>query len=173
MKSNLLFKLLTIACLAMVVGCVLSGDPILSIAGPCAAIGTYAVGDVTLRSTLSLPNGAATTTSTAIDLGHGSNGGNFTDNEFLLEVPAVNATQLPNTQTLTYSVVSSASSDLSSPTVHNAAQLVQTGAGGAGAAAAQVRLRLPSDCKRYVGIKCVKSGAGDASAATATLRMLF
>lgn len=134
---------------------------------------SYNVGDKLLQVTRALPNGAANVTSTSIDLGHGANGGNLADHEFLIEAPAVNTTQLPNAQTLIYDVVTSDNADLSSPTTAVTAALTQTGAGGVGAAAASQRVRLPTDCKRYVGLKCTKSGAGDASGSEATFSLKF
>ena len=75
--------------------------------------------------------------------------------------------------TLIYDIVTSASSDLSGPTVVRSAIITQTGAGGAGAAAASKRFRLPTDCQRYVGVKVTKSASGDASSLSATLSLLF
>ncbi|MGC4004692.1 MAG: hypothetical protein QM811_16860 [Pirellulales bacterium] len=49
--------------------------------------------------------------------------------------------------------------------------LVQTGAGGAGAAAATKRIPLPTNVKKNIRLKGVKSGSGDASGSTATLEL--
>lgn len=138
-----------------------------------AGVAGYAVRDGALKVTRALPNGAAAVTSTSIDLGHGTTGSHVTDTEFLIESPALTTAQLPDTKKITYDVVTSVNADLSSPTVVAAAVLVQTGAEGAGAAAAEQRFRLPSDCKRYVGIKATNDGTGNASGVSATLSMLF
>lgn len=137
------------------------------------AIGTFAVADGDLRATRALPNGAANVTSTGIDLGHGTSGRNVADHEFLLTAPALTTGQLADTQTMTYAIVTSASSDMSSPTVINSSLLVQTGAGGAGAAASSARFRLPTNCQRYVGVRATKSGAGDASGASYIVELRF
>jgi len=49
--------------------------------------------------------------------------------------------------------------------------LVQTGAGGAGAAAATARFAIPSDCERYVRVTATNSGTGDASGASMTVNL--
>lgn len=136
---------------------------------------TYAKRDAQLQKTRALPASAsATVDGAAIDLGHSTKGLLLAKGEFLLTAPAVNATMAPDTRTFTYSIITSANADLSSPTVLMPSVIVQTGAGGAGAAAAEYRFRLPSDTKRYVGVRVV-SGAStaDASAVAALLEMLF
>ncbi len=150
----------------------------LDAAGIATAIGTLAVGsfavrDAAFRVTRALPNGAATVTSASEDLEQTANGRNLANHEFLLTVPAVATGLLGDGATIRYDVVTSTASDLSSPTIVQTGVLTQTGAGGAGAAAATVRFRLPTNCQRYVGFLAVKSSAGDASALTATLELLF
>lgn len=136
----------------------------------------YALKDGQVKVTDALPSAASTTIySDAIDLGHGSLGDFVANAEFKLTVPAVNTTMAPDTRTFTYSIVTAATSDLSSsPTVVHASILTQTGAGGAGAATANVTIRLPVDCQRYVGVKTV-SGASttDASAVSLTFEALM
>lgn len=149
---------------------IVAGEPALAETVSLATVSVYGFGDALLRQSKALPNGAANVTSDAIDIGTGAN---IATHEFQVDAPALNATQLPNTQTMTYAVVTSANSDLSSPTVVNASLLVQTGADSAGAAAASATFRLPTDCDRYVGIKATKSGAGDASAASVVLSLKF
>ena len=80
--------------------------------------------------------------------------------------------QLP--KPIAYSISQSDNADLSSPTVLYSSVIVQTGAGGAGAAAATYTCRLPVDVKRYVGVRIV-SGAStaDASSVSATLEGLL
>jgi hypothetical protein len=68
----------------------------------------------------------------------------------------------------------SANADLSSPTTKIASAIVQTGAGGVGAAAATYRFRAASDWPRYVGFTAVSGvSTTDASALSATLEPLF
>lgn len=136
----------------------------------------FALKDAQLKVTDALPAAASTTQySDAIDLGHGTFGDFLAEVEFKLTVPALNATMAPDTRTFTYSIVTAATSDLSSsPTVVHASILTQTGAGGAGAATNNVTLRLPVDCGRYVGVKCVSGGStGDASSVSLTFEALL
>ena len=134
---------------------------------------SYNVSDALLRQTKALPASAAAITTDAIDLGHGTNGQNVAEHEFVLDAPALTVGELPNAQTMIYAIVTSANADMSSPTVVNAAFVTQTGADGAGAAAVEKRFRLPSDCQRYVGIRATKSGAGSAATASVTLSLKF
>lgn len=135
----------------------------------------YAVKDALVKNTRALPASAsATVDGAAIDLGHSGKGDFVQKCEFKLSAPAVNATMAPDTRTFTYSIIHSDNADLSSPAVLYSSVIVQTGAGGAGAAAAEATVRLPVDVKRYVGVRIV-SGASttNASAVSATLEGLF
>jgi hypothetical protein len=136
-------------------------------------LGTFAITDMELRTSRALPTGASAVTATGLDLGHGTTGRNVADYEFLLTAPALAVGQLANGSTMTYAIVTSANSDMSSPTVINSAALVQTGAGGAGAAGNTLRFRLPTNCQRYVSVRATNSAAADASAASYTLEMKF
>jgi hypothetical protein len=98
-----------------------------------------------------------------------------------LAVPAVTGAQLPDGETLTYSIVTSDSEDfasLHSPVLDGAAVLaadciVQTGAGVAGAAAATYRHMIQYDCRRYVrAVVTASSGIHDCSGSKMTLRLL-
>lgn len=132
----------------------------------------HGVKDAALRQTKTLPAGAATVYSTAIDLGALSYlGSRLAPMTGKVTGPAVNTTQLPDAQTLKYTVQHS--DDNVTFTDLYADVLTQTGAGGAGAAEASAKHAIPVDCKRYVRIKCVKSGAGDASASSLTHELLF
>ncbi|MCY2968426.1 MAG: hypothetical protein NT069_33175, partial [Planctomycetota bacterium] len=93
--------------------------------------------------------------------------------ELLISAPALAVGQLANGSTMKYDVVMSVNSDLSSPTIIAKEVIVQTGAGGAGAAAATARFRLPTNCARYVGVKATNSAAADASAASLTSELVF
>jgi hypothetical protein len=135
----------------------------------------FALKDNQVKNTRALPAAASATVDGAVlDLGHGSFGDFVAQVEFKLSAPAVNATMAPDTRTFTYSVIHSDNADLSSPTVLYPGVIVQTGAGGAGAAAASHTCRLPVDVKRYVGARIVSGAAtGDASSVAATLEMLL
>lgn len=144
-------------------------------AGLCAvgAVTSYAFGDGNLKKTKAMPTGASAVTTDAIDLLTGT-GGTFTDAcELLISAPALTTGMLGDAATVKYDIVTSASSDLSGPTTIAATVLTQTGAGGAGAAAATKRFRLPTDCQRYVGVKATKSAAGDASSVSMTIALVF
>ena len=136
-------------------------------------LGTFAITDAELKVTRALPTGASAVTATGIDLGHGTSGRNVADYEFLLTVPSLAVGQLANTSTMTYAIVTSANSDMSSPTVLNSAAVVQTGSGGAGAAGNTLRFRLPTNCQRYVSVRATNSAAADASAASYSLELKF
>jgi hypothetical protein len=130
--------------------------------------------DALLKQSRALPASAsATVNGAAIDLGHGSKGRLLADVELLLTAPAVNTTMAPDTRTFTYSIITSDAADLSNPVVLMPSVIVQTGADGAGAPTADYRFRLPTNTKRYVGVRVV-SGAStaDASAVSATLEVL-
>ena len=73
-----------------------------------------------------------------------------------------------------YDIVWADSADLqTNPVTYITSAIVQTGAGGAGAAGQTFRFRLPSTAKRYVGFKATNSAAGNASGANATLEVLL
>lgn len=127
--------------------------------------------DSSLTVTRALPATATTVTSTAIDTGAaGPNDYQPARIEYLLTAPALNVTQLPNAATMTYAVIGSANSDLSSPTTLFFTVITQTGAGGVGAAApTPYRFRLASNAPRYIGFTATGVGNGDCSGVSATL----
>lgn len=134
---------------------------------------SFQVRDSLLTVTRALPNGAAAVTSTALDTETVSPGRQLADFELLIEAPAMGATPMPNAKTMTYAVVTSANSDLSSPTVIADAVLVQTGAGGVGCAAATARFRLPTNAARYIGVRATGSAAGDATGSSVVASFVF
>lgn len=133
----------------------------------------YNKGDAALSKSKALPDGAANVTTDAIDLGHENTGHFIAATELEVEAPALATAELPDTETMTYDVIASANSDLSSPETIATALITQTGADSAGAAAATKRLRLPTDVKRYIGVKATNSGAGDASGKSVKASLLF
>lgn len=142
------------------------------IAMACCCLGTVlGLGDKLLTVTKALPNGAASITTDGIDLE--TTGGEFlADVEFEVIAPALNSTLLPDTQTITYIVETSADAAFGAITTFISSLMVQTGAGGVGAAAVTKRFRLPTTALRYVRIKATKTGAANASTASVTFRCL-
>lgn len=132
----------------------------------------YSVKDISLKKTKALPNGAASTTTDAIDLEIGSRSDFVAPVELLITAPALATGVMGDGKTMKYDVLMSANSDLSSPTVIAKEVLVQTGAGGAGAATNTARFRLPSNVARYIGAKATGSTTGDCSGSSMTIELL-
>jgi hypothetical protein len=140
---------------------------------PAMAQAGHNVRDAALKLTKALPNGAATIYSDSIDTGTGTTGSQLADVEFLLSAPALVVGDLANGDTMKYSILSDTVDPIDgSSTVLFADCITQTGAAGAGAAAATFRFKLPTTAARLVGFKAVNSGAGDASDKSATLEVL-
>jgi hypothetical protein len=129
--------------------------------------------DANLKGTLVLPNGNANASGAALDLGLTAFGDFVAQAEFLLTAPALTTTEQPDAKTLTYDIIQSDNADLSSPVALYPGVLVQTGAGGAGAAGGTFTFRVPVDVKRYVGVKATGSAAGNSSTKSATLEALL
>lgn len=137
---------------------------------------SFNVRDTLAKLTRALPNGAATVYATpGIDTGKvTSSGKQLADVEYILSAPALVTGDLGDGATMKYSILMDDVDPIdASSTALYTDILTQTGAGGAGAAAATVRFRLPSDAKRIIGFKAVNSAAGDASDKSATLEVLF
>lgn len=130
--------------------------------------------DADLLKTIALPAAASTTVNTAaLDLGSKTNMAIPPEDLVLcLKVPALSTTILPDTKTCTLTIEMSDDSAFGSgnETLRTA---TLTGAGGVGAAAAEIRAALPEDFKRYVRGK-VAFGAltTDGSALSAELALL-
>jgi len=136
--------------------------------------------DASLTVTGALPAAAGATYTSSIDTGNSAYADNAQVMEWEIDAPALTVTQLPNAATVSYAVVMSASSNLSSPVLIYDNVLVQTGAGGAGAAASTVRFRLPfqpgglNAGLRYLGIRATTANTpGNCSAASVTLLPRF
>lgn len=127
--------------------------------------------DAALELTKALPNGAAATSTDPFDMEHGSRGRPPHNVELVLEAPVLNTTQQPDAKTLIYTVEHSDASGSGYTTL--ASILTQTGAGGAGAAAAEARYRLPDTCKRYVRVTATGSASGNSSTASMTVYLAF
>lgn len=138
------------------------------------AANTPSVKDAQMKTSKALPNGAATIYSDGIDTEVTPAGAHLGDVEWLLSAPALTTEQLPDTKTMTYSILTDTVAPIDgSSTVLMSGVIVQTGASGAGAAAATYRLRLPSTAGRIVGVRAINSGTGNASAASLSLEALF
>lgn len=135
----------------------------------------YSLGDASLSQSITLPNGANTTYSSGIDLQNSARGHFPGDCEVVVTAPTLTTSQLGDGQTITYSLQHDTASDFSgAATVEGyGSLLVQTGAGGAGAAGDEIRVRLPSSVNRYLRLKAVKTGASNASTATGTIALGF
>jgi hypothetical protein len=118
-----------------------------------------------------LPAAASTsTTSTSVDLGADAVKPEGVEVE--LSVPALSTTIVPDTRTVTYLIESSTTSIFTAvdQTLLNE---VQTGASSAGVGAFLKRVRLPSNCARYLRFKITfgaSTTTGAAVNATGTLR---
>ena len=134
--------------------------------------GRHSVQDATLSNTIALPAAANTTVNGGtIDLGllHGISE-RPRDCEVLLSAPALNTAQLPNSDTLTYSILSGALAN--TLTALASSVIVQTG--NAGAAASSFRFRLRADCPRFIAARAVSGiNTADMSAASMTFQLLF
>ena len=121
----------------------------------------FNVQDAKLKDTGALPaSGGATAELAGIDLGVQEEF--YAPCEFVIEAPSLNSTELPDGETVTYRVQESGDGE-SWSTLYDSV-LVQTGASGSGADAAQERVRLPSDCGRYVRVQAETStSTGDCS----------
>lgn len=133
------------------------------------------VRDTSLKVTKPLPNGAATIYTDGIDLGLSARsqfaGGPHV--ELYIEAPALAFADLGDAATMQYTVQHDTDPAFGSVVDLYGVVLTQTGAGGAGAAAATKRVALPTDVKRYLRIKAVNSAAGDASDKSVVAGLVF
>lgn len=129
--------------------------------------------DAALELSRALPNGAATVTTTAGIQIKGATTDEFSaPMEFEIDAPSIATGLLADAATMKYSIVHATDPAMSDAAVLAADVLVQTGAGGAGAAAVKTRWRAPSNSRAFIGLRAVNSGAGNASTRTAYLRLL-
>ncbi len=108
--------------------------------------------DYALSESKALPAAASSSVVTdPIDLMHKRQF--LADMELVLKAPALDTTQLPDTRTVTYILETDDNAAFGSPKTIAASFIVQTGAGGVGAAKTENRTRLPSNVERYVRAK--------------------
>lgn len=131
--------------------------------------------DKQLIQTAALPNGAGAVQVTGFDLGHTLTtlGRNLAQMEFLIAMPALTTTELPDAETMKISVEESVDAAFTSPIIRHVDILQQLGAGGAGAAAKSVRWRAPTNINRFVRFKATKTGTGNVSGKVLTASMEF
>lgn len=133
----------------------------------------YGLRDKQHENTTALPDGAAAVNCDGFDLDQTTSGDFLAQCEIEISAPALTTGELGDADTMTYAVYHDSASDFGSEALLADKIIVQTGAGGAGAAAATARFRLPTDVSRYVRIKATNSAAGDASGKSMTTRLLF
>jgi hypothetical protein len=136
-------------------------------------MGGFLRADANLKNTRALPNGAATVYSSGIETGNSSRGDFLADCELLLTVPALATGVLGDAATVKYSLQHDDDPAFGSPVALEDDIITQTGAGGAGAAGTSKRFRLPTNVKKNIRLKVVKSASGDASGSSATLELLL
>jgi len=125
----------------------------------------------TLSGTLALPNGAAITASAPLDLGMLA--AFIPPLTATINAPVLSTGQLPDAATITYWVEGSNDAAFGNPVNIAPVALVQTGAGGAGAAVAQAVVAMPKKLYRWVRLMAKNSGLGNASEVSATLILDF
>jgi len=137
---------------------------------------SHNVKDASFVQTKALSNGAGNVVTDGFNLGSLTARGarlEHGDCELKIEAPGLTTTQLPDSETMTYSIETDDNSGFSSAKILADKVILQTGAGGAGAAAVTARFKLPSDCEQYVRVKATKTGTGDCSTVSMTVSLLF
>lgn len=133
----------------------------------------YARQDAELIQTKAMPTGASAVSTDGFDLGHTTDGHVVQPFEIKIDAPALTTGMLGDAATVKYDVECDTDSAFGSARVIAKEVLTQTGAGGAGAAAATKYFRVPTDCERYVRVKATKSASGDASSVSMTAALVF
>ncbi len=133
---------------------------------------TYRRQDADLNKTIALPDADGSVYTTAHDLGAApADDARLAGMELEVRAPALDGTELPAAATMVYVVQHS--TDNSTFASLYGTVLTQTGAASVGGAAATTkRVRLPSDCNRYVRLACTGASIGDCSDSDAELRLL-
>jgi hypothetical protein len=117
--------------------------------------------------TVALPAAGATASTAPLDFGTALPGPQGKGFELVVEVPALPS--LANTKSATVTIQDSANgTDYAA--IPGVGTLVQTGAGGTGAAAASLRIHLPPVIRRYVRASiAVEADGGNNTARTLTM----
>lgn len=133
----------------------------------------YRFKDAKLTKSKALPGSATSVNTDGIDLELTSRSHLVADFELTISAPALTTSELADTKTMKYDVECDSDSGFGSPRVIAKEVIVQTGAGGAGAAAKTARFRLPTDCERYVRVKATNDASGNASGKSVTVSLGF
>ncbi len=129
--------------------------------------------DASLIKSVALPDGAAAVVTDGIDTMNGPNGDFVAPMECIITAPALAVGELANDETIIYDIQDDDNSGFTSARDVVPSVLTQTGAGGAGAAAATKRVALPSDVQRYVRLKATNSDTLDASGEDAIFEVVW
>ena len=140
-------------------------------AGLCSLplLGMAGLHDLALQVTKALPSGASTVATDGIDLENSANAHHSGGFELLVQAPALVVGELADTETMKYDVYHDTAVGFGTEALLLRDVVVQTGAGGAGAAAQNVAVALPSHVSRYVRVKATNSAALDCSGKTLTV----
>jgi len=133
----------------------------------------FLVKDKLLSVSKALPNGAATIATDGLDLGLSAKSDNREPVELLIEAPALAGGAMADAKTMKSEGFHDTDAAFGSEVSLYGIVLTQTGAGGAGCAAATKRVALPTDVKRYVRVKATGSAAGDASGSNVVASLVF
>ena len=167
--STLAFAAVALLCLTVCAYATCGADAAAAVAAVAGlGLGTFLMVDANLTVTKALPNGAATIYTDGIDLGHGSRGDFLADVELYISAPALATGVMGDGKTMKYSVQHDTDPAFGTAAVLYTDVITQTGAGGAGCAAATVSVRLPVDVNRYVRVRAVGSATGDCSTSSVT-----
>jgi uncharacterized SAM-dependent methyltransferase len=117
--------------------------------------------------TVALPAAGASASTAPLDFGTALPGPQGKGFDLVVEVPALPS--LANTKTAT-TILQDSANGTDYATIPGTGSLVQTGAGGVGAAAASLRLHLPPRTRRYVRATItVEADGGNNTARTLTM----
>lgn len=123
--------------------------------------------DELLKVTQALPAAGASVTSSGIPVGKGE----FDGIDLLIEIPAT--PNLVDDKSVTVKLQDSADGE-SFADVSEYASIVVTGAGGLGAAAKSVQLRMPRTVREHIALNIdTEAAGGDNTAIKATLQLVF
>jgi hypothetical protein len=129
--------------------------------------------DYGTKVTKALPNGAATIYTDGLDLGHTENGIPPLGSHLEIAAPLLAFADLGDAATMKYDVQCDTDSAFGSATTLAKEVVVQTGAGGVGAAAQTVLYAIPPHCERYIRVAATNSAAGDASDKSVIANLVF
>lgn len=130
--------------------------------------------DANLSKVIALPAADGTVNTATVDLGAHAAGEMHAEHEVEILCPVLTTTELPNADTMTYELRDSADDSTFIALETGQITALQTGGGGAGAAAIAIRAKLPSTVRRYIRLYATGAGTiGDCSGKNAELRLKF